>query len=115
MELKLSDGDYMPDGFGSFVRTVGTQELLGRALFRLTCRRGAFPFLPELGSRLWLLAREKASGRDMIARQYAAEALDGLELAVLGAAVTDNGDDTASVKLTLACGGETEELEVTVG
>ena len=52
MENLLRDGDYVPNGFGGFTRLYGTQEVLARALFRLTCRRGSFPFLPELGSRL---------------------------------------------------------------
>ena len=59
MENLLRDGDYVPNGFGGFTRLYGTQEVLARALFRLTCRRGSFPFLPELGSRLQELGREK--------------------------------------------------------
>ena len=50
-ENLLRGGDYVPDGFGGFVRLQEEEALLERALFKLTCRRGAFPFLPELGSR----------------------------------------------------------------
>ena len=50
MENLLRDGDYAPNGFGGFTRLSGAQEVLARALFRLTCRKGSFPFLPELGS-----------------------------------------------------------------
>lgn len=114
MELKLSDGDYVPDGFGGFVRTLGMQALLSRALFRLTCRRGSFPLQPELGSRLYLLAREKPACRAVAARQYAAEALVGLNLTVLDAEVTDGENGAATVKLTLSCGQETAQVEVTV-
>ena len=64
MENLLRDGDYVPNGFGGFTRLYGTQEVLARALFRLTCRRGSFPFLPELGSRLQELGREKPSARE---------------------------------------------------
>ena len=43
------NGDYVPDGFGGFTRLQGTQALLQRSLFKLGCKRGSFPFLPELG------------------------------------------------------------------
>ena len=48
MELKLENGDYVPDGKGGHVRLGGAEEVLARVLFRLTARRGAVPFLPAL-------------------------------------------------------------------
>ena len=75
MENLLRDGDYVPNGFGGFTRLYGTQEVLARALFRLTCRRGSFPFLPELGSRLQELGREKPSAREAAAKSFCASAL----------------------------------------
>lgn len=59
MELRLEQGDYVPNGAGGFQRLEGAEALLQRVLFRLTARRGQFPFLPELGSRLYQLGREK--------------------------------------------------------
>ena len=53
MELKLINGDYVPDGMGGVVRCAGADALLERVLFRLTARRGQFPLLPDLGSRLY--------------------------------------------------------------
>ena len=44
MENLLRDGDYVPNGFGGFTRLYGAQEVLAKALFKLTCRRGSFPF-----------------------------------------------------------------------
>ena len=58
MEFLLRDGDYVPDGAGSLVKLTGAEEVLQRALFRLSARRGSFPLLPELGSGLYLLGRE---------------------------------------------------------
>ena len=58
METKISNGDYVSDGLGGVERCKGTDALLERVLFRLTARRGQFPPLPELGSRLYLLSRE---------------------------------------------------------
>ena len=52
METKISNGDYVPDGLGGVARCKGTEALLERVLFRLTARRGQFPPLPNLGSRL---------------------------------------------------------------
>ena len=77
MGLCLRDGDYVPDGRGGLRRAEGREALLERALFRLTARRGTFPFLPELGSRLWQLGQVPADGRQSAAEQYVAEALAG--------------------------------------
>ena len=84
---QLRDGDYRPDGAGDFLQSTGAQEALDRALFLLTVRRGSFPFLPELGSRLDRLAQERPSAREAMGASYAAEALAGEEdLEVTGAA-----------------------------
>ena len=76
MEPKLVNGDYVPDGAGGMVRLSEAEEVLARTLFRLTARRGAFPFRPDLGSRLHLLLREPPSARQALAAQYAAQALE---------------------------------------
>ena len=75
MEWKLSQGDYVPDGAGGLTALRGGEEMLARVLYRLTARRGALPFLPELGSRLYLLGRERPSARQALAVQYVTEAL----------------------------------------
>ncbi len=58
MERKLVEGDYIPDGMGGLTVLSGGEEVLARVLYRLTARRGGLPFLPGLGSRLYLLGRE---------------------------------------------------------
>ena len=85
MELFLDRGDYLPDGKGGFVRATGGKELLQRVLFKLTARRGSFPLIPELGSRLYLLPREKKSRWAVLGGQYVAEALADEYLDMLGA------------------------------
>ena len=75
MELYLKNGDYLPDGQGGFRRVQGREELLQRVLWKLSVRRGSFPFLPELGSRLYQLAACPPAQRQGAAMQYAAEAL----------------------------------------
>lgn len=75
MEWKLIEGDYVPNGMGSLTALSGGEEVLARVLYRLTARRGALPFLPNLGSRLYQLGREKPSARQVLAAQYVIEAL----------------------------------------
>ena len=102
MELKLEQGDYVPDGSGGLEALTGAQALLARVLFRLTARRGQFPFLPTLGSRLHQLGREKPSDREALALQYVAEALaPESELAVLGAELTEAEDGSAVLRAEL--------------
>ena len=73
MELKLVNGDYLPDGRGGLQQAE--EEILQRALSRLTARRGSFPFLPEFGSRLYLLGAVAPLARETAAERYVTEAL----------------------------------------
>lgn len=93
MELQLKDRDYVPNGAGGVVGLTGAEEVLARTLFRLAVRRGSFPFLLELGSRLYLLRGAKPAQWESLARQYAAEALAGeTELTVTGVRVRAEGE-----------------------
>ena len=117
MELKMRNGDYIPDGIGGEKRAAGTEELLARALFRLSVRRGSFPFLPELGSELHLLGREKPSMRRAAAKQYAAAALaEETALTVEDVELTARGEGLCALHVVLRLGsGERAALELTVG
>lgn len=101
MSLLLKDRDYAADGNGGVAVVRDGEALVNEALFRLTARRGSFPFLPELGSRIYQLRREKPSAWDALARQFAVEALSGLDgVTVAGAAVRRERDVLAvSVEL----------------
>lgn len=93
MSLLLKDRDYVRDGNGGVAVVRDGEALLGEALFRLTARRGSFPFLPGLGSRMGELRREKPSDWDALAGQFAVEALDGLEdVTVTGTSVRRERD-----------------------
>ncbi len=92
MERVLKNGDYLPDGAGSLLSVSGGEEALARALFRLTARRGAFPFLPGLGSRLYELSREKPSARQALAEQYVAEALGEEDVSVQSVELQQQGE-----------------------
>ena len=117
MELKLEQGDYVPDGAGGFERLEGAQALLARVLFRLTARRGQFPFLPQMGSRLYQLGREKPSAREAMALQYVTEALaQEADLSVLGTELVEEGGGTASLRAVLEWRGTplSVQLELTM-
>jgi len=92
MGLLMKQRDYVADG-DSVAAVSGGEGLLNEALFRLTAKRGSYPLMPELGSRLYLLKREKPLDRQSLACQYAAEALAELsDLTVVRADVTQTGD-----------------------
>lgn len=91
MELRIQNGDYIPDGLGGVVRCQGADAMLERVLFRLTAHRGGFPLLPQLGSRLYLLGREPAAQRLSAARQYVAEALAEEAVTVADVSLTPEG------------------------
>ena len=76
MEFLLRNGDYVPDSRGGLTTLDGAQEVLARVLFRMQARRGTLPFLPELGSQLYLLPREKPSARQALALRYVSQALE---------------------------------------
>lgn len=115
MELCLKNGDYVTDGKGGLTRVEGGEELLQRVLFRLTARRGGFPLLPELGSRLYELPRHKSGEWEMLARQYVSESLSGEnELAVTDVTVTP-AEKGAEVAVTLEYQGETLNIALEVG
>ena len=99
MELELKNGDYMPNGTGGVRRVSGREALAQRVLFRLTARRGSFPFWPELGSRLYQLGSLPASQRSAAAVQYVTEAL------------AKEPVDVENVEL-IPCAGSTAELRV---
>ena len=112
MELKLQNGDYIPDGVGGLLRVEGREALVQRVLFKLRARRGTFPFLPELGSRLWQLGTLPPAQRQAAAAQFAAEALDGEALTVESAELEPRAGD--SMALTVTCLWRGEALPVTV-
>ena len=93
MELQLYDGDYVRNWYGGFQTVDGAEELLQRLLFKLTVRRGAFPLLPLLGSRLYLLPKEKKSSRVNAAYAYITEAIeDERDVMLEDVAVIENGE-----------------------
>lgn len=114
MEPKILNGDYVPDGMGGVVRCAGADALLERILYRLTARRGQFPLLPDLGSRLYLLAREPASQRLSAARQYAAEALEREAVTLSDVALAPAGEGRIQITILLDYQGTDLTVTLTV-
>ena len=111
MELKLRDGDYVPDGQGGMERVEGAQELLERVLWKLAVRRGSFPLLPELGSRLYLLPRAKPGERAVLAAQYVTEALADEPGLTVGAVTLTGESAQGTLRLELEWQGESFAVE----
>ena len=106
--VRLEKGDYALRG----APLRGQEAAFADALFRLQCRRGSFPFLPNLGSRLWRLGMERRADRPALARQFCAEALEGC--AVQSRDVTVREEGALIVELTLAIGEAKVNVEVQV-
>ncbi|MBQ3557443.1 MAG: hypothetical protein IJA11_06570 [Oscillospiraceae bacterium] len=113
-EWQMKDGDLIPNGAGGFELVHGEQALLQRVLFKLTARRGAFPFLPELGSKLHTLCREKPGARRSLCAQYVAQALEGEEVTVKEVVYTES-KGRAQVDVRLELQGHDATVSVPVG
>lgn len=113
-EWKLKDGDLIPDGAGGFSQVQGDEALLQRVLFKLTARRGAFPFLPELGSKLHTLHREKPSMRQDLCAQYVAQALQDEDVAVNEVLYTEEAGQ-AQVTVRLQWQGQSGTVTAQLG
>ena len=112
MGLKIRNGEYVPNGTGGFAEVEGREALMQRVLFKLTARRGAFPFLDTLGSRLYQLGRCPAGQRAALAEQAVSEALaDEPDLRVAGVTLRERGE-AAELLVELIWQGE--ELSVTM-
>ena len=115
MEMKIVDRDYVKDIWGGFETVTDEEELLARILYKLQCRRGGFGPWPELGSRMYLLLREKKVNRDAAAARYAAEALlDEPGVSVLGAEVTELDGERLSVRVLVSVDGTDEQIAATI-
>ena len=106
---KLREGDYCLEGGGTFAQAEGASALLERVLFKLQVRRGSFPLMPDLGSRLYLLPRAKPSAQAALGASYAAEALAGEEVAV-----TRTEWEAESRRFTVYLQWQGEELSASV-
>ena len=114
-QLRLHNGDYVPDGKGGFCSVGAGEEMLQRILLRLTARRGGCPFLPTFGSRLYLLCRAKPNERSALARAYVAEALsEEPDIEITDAVLKEKADGRGELTVLLVWRGENLKLTVEV-
>jgi len=114
MELKLQNGDYVPDGRGGFATVTGTKETLQRVLSKLQTPRGALPMMPTFGSGLRACLRAKRGRQAAAVRAAVAEALrDEEDLTVERAELLREGEKLKLV-LQMTCAGESLGAEVEV-
>ena len=112
MEAILQNRDYVAQRDGGILCAEGNQALLCQALFRLCCRRGSFPFLPELGSRLWQLRSCTREKLIPLATAYASEALEPMGLRVQGVRLLSQDGERLRLDVQLSLSDQTEHLEV---
>lgn len=116
MDLWLEEGDYVPDGKGGFVEASGVDGLVQRLLYRLTVPLGSFAPLPEFGSELPYLSRQKPSSWTALAGQYVRLALEEEEDASLDyVTVTALGEGQIEIEINLIWQGETVSFSTVVG
>lgn len=113
-ELQWNNGDLVPDGAGDFCRLEGSRALLQRVLFKLSVRRGSFPFLPQLGSDLYRLGREKPSARAALCAQYVRQALADEDVTVTEVSYAEQGGQ-AQVTVYLQWQGQELEVNTQIG
>lgn len=75
MELLLQHGDHSRNEQGFLQQVDGAQQLVQRAMVRLTVPKGKFLLNPQLGSLLHTLGRTAPAQREQLALEYAREAL----------------------------------------
>lgn len=116
MELKFDGGRYVRNGYGGFVTVSGSDELLQRALMRLSARRGSFFPLPDFGSELHKLLSMKKSQRAAAAQRMVYEALEPeKDITASGVDYRETGDGSAAITVSLALpGGGGGEVSVFV-
>ncbi len=114
MEAILINRDYAADPYGRIRLAEGDNALLCQALFRLCCRRGSFPFLPELGSRLWQLRGGREEQLLPLAAAYAAEALEPMGLRVQEVRLLSQDGERMHLDVSVTLSDGTAHLEVTL-
>jgi len=114
MELRLENGKYLVGKHGELLSVSGREEKLQRILMRLTARRGAFPLLPDYGSRLHQLGRAKTGQRKQLAAQYIAEALQEEDGVTLSDLALGQSGDRLTLEIWLQVDGEPASMTTVI-
>ena len=115
MDTAIANGDFKTDAKGLPVTVEGAEELLQRAMFRLTVPQGSFLYDGQLGSRLHTLKEtyERPAALGETALQMAREALEPMEqVTVQSVQVERTGPDGLLLGISLLADRQQTELEV---
>jgi phage baseplate assembly protein W len=114
LELKLENGRYIAGTRRGLDTVSGNDELCQRVGMKLSARRGAYPLMPNYGSRLYTLSGIKPSQREAAAKQFIAEALEDEENLVIGeVSITERENGSVLLEVSLSVGDT--DLNVSVG
>lgn len=115
MDTVLQNGDFAVDERGMPVAVSSYEELLARALIRLTVRKGAFVLDETLGSTLYAIRAGSAEQIRTQALAAAKEALSALPVTVEDVLVRfESGKNRLSLCFTLAAADQKKEVTVTL-
>lgn len=95
MDTAIYDGDFLIDSRGRPIEISGMQEILQRALIRLSVRKGSFVYDTDFGSRLHTL---KGSSNNIRAKalalsKEALKPMDNLMVDDVEVRYTNNGEN----------------------
>lgn len=114
MALKIIDGKYALNDRGDTVSVTGDDEITERILFKLRVRRGSFLPIPNLGSRLYLLPKEKRADMENAARGYITQALAEETDVTVSDVTAQYEKDGVLLCITLNYGGTAREISLFV-
>ena len=113
MEMRIQNGDFVPDHRGIPQAADGVEETINRVFFCLCARRGGFAPLPGLGSRLREISGS-GENRDLTAAVMVREALESLDGVQVGEVSTVRQGEALTVSIQFHIGAGDYELEVGV-
>lgn len=115
MDTLIKDGDFYRGARGMPVKITGADELIQRAVIRLTVRLGSFAADKTLGSELYRLGRTPERDLDAAALNLTRMALLPLSEITVESAVCTRFGERLTLKTGLRVRGEYKNLEVNIG
>ena len=114
MDTAISNGDFMLDSNGIPISIYGIQEILQRALIRLTVRKGSFIYDTNLGSDLYELKKTTSTNIKSRALSMVKEALKPMSNVLVDDVSTEfiNSSENLKLNVVLRVNNNKKEMEV---
>lgn len=114
MDTAISNGDFMLDSNGIPISIYGIQEILQRALIRLTVRKGSFIYDTNLGSDLYKLKKTASTNIKSRALSMVKEALKPMSNVLVDDVSTEfiNSSENLKLNVVLRVNNSKKEVEV---